>query len=152
MHIVGVVVERDLVHVGNVSVRFILGGRDLAGIAVDLTFLPCLFGEIARNDVVRLARVHEVERNRRKLLARAALYEEHAVILGDVHQFAQVGFRLLHDGGKRLVAVGNFAHAHAGAGEIQKLFLRFFQYLEGKHGRPCRKVVNSHNLAPYDKI
>ena len=149
MHVIRVVVERDFVHIGDIGIRFILGGSDFARIAVNLPFLPGFFGEVARNDVIRLARVHEVEWNRRKLLARAALYEEHAVIFGDVHQLAQVCFRLFDDGGKGLVAVGNLAHAHAGAGKIQKLSLRLFQNFEGKHGRPCRKIVNSHNLCSF---
>ena len=149
MYVVRIVVEGDRFHVGDIGVGLILGGRNAARLAEDLAFLPRFFGEVARHHIVGFARVHQVEGHRRELLARAALHEEHAVLLGDVQKPAQVRFRLFDDGGKRLVAVADLAHAHARAREIQKLFLCLFQHFEGKHGGACRKIVNSHDCTPW---
>ncbi len=144
VHIVRIVVEGDLLHVGDIRVSLVLGGGDAARFAEDLALLPRLFGEVARDHIVGFARVHQVQGHGGELLARAALHKEHAVIFGDVHQFAQVGFRLFHDGGERFIAVADLAYAHARSGKIEELFLRFFQHVEGEHGRACRKIVNSH--------
>ncbi len=144
MNVVGIVVEGDLVHVGDIGIGLVFGGGDAAGFTEDLALLPCLFGEVARDDIVRLARVHQVEGNGGELLARAALHEQDAIAVGNVHQLAQIGFRLLDDGGKRLVSVADLADAHAGARKVEQFFLRLFEHLEREHRRACRKVVNSH--------
>ena len=144
MHIVRVVVEGDLVDVRDIGIGLVLRGGDAARFTEDLAFLPCLLGEVAGDDVIGLPGVHQVERNGGKLLAGAALYEQDAIIVRNVHQFAEVGFRFLDDRGKRFVAVADLADAHAGACKVEQFFLRLFQHFQRKHRGACRKIVNSH--------
>jgi hypothetical protein len=50
--------------------------------------------------------------------------------------------------------VADFCNGHAGAVEIQKIFLNFFQYTKGQGGRSRIKVVDSvwlHIFPPFRK-
>ena len=88
MHVVRVVVEFHFVEIGDICVNFIFGrGRD-ARRAVDLAFLPRLFREVARHEVVGFAFVHQIKGYRRELLARAALYEDDAIIFGNIQKIS----------------------------------------------------------------
>ena len=145
VHVIGIVVEFDRIHVGDVCIIFILGRGDFPCLAVDLAFLPGFFGKVARHDVIGLSRVHQVEGNGCKLLARAALYKQYTVIVGNVHQLAHERLRFFHDGGERFVPVADLRDAHTGSLKIKEFFLRLFEHFEGEHGRACRKVINSHN-------
>ena len=130
MHIVGVFAEGDALHVGDVGVRLILGRCDTRGVPVNFAFLEGFLGEIARDDIVRLPLVHEVEGNGCELLARAALHEDDRIVVGDIQKLAQKRAPFVDDLFKLLVAVRDLRDGHPGARKIQKLLLRFLKHLK----------------------
>ena len=146
MHIVGVLAEGDRGDVGDIGVRLVLAGRHARRVAVDLALLPCLLGEVARHNIVRLPLVHEVEGDCCKLRARAALHKENGIVVGNVHEFTQQRLAFEDDGFKRLVAVRDLRHRHARAGKVQELALRLLQHAQGKRGGTCGKVICSHTF------
>ena len=148
MHIVGVFAEGDLLHIGDIGVRLILGGSDACGVPVNFAFLEGFLREVARDDIVRLPLVHEVEGNSRELLARAALHEDDRIVVGDIQKLAQKRAPLVDDLFELLVAVRDLRDGHPGARKIQKLLLRFLKHFEGQCGRACGKVISSHNDLP----
>ena len=144
VHIIRIFAEGDGRRIGNIRIGLVLGGGDAGRIAVDLALLPCLFGKIPRDDIVRFSAVHQIEGNCGKLRGSAALHKQHGIVFGDPHELAQQGFPFVHDRLKGLVAVGDLRNGHARSRKIQQIALCFFQNFERKRGRTCREVVSSH--------
>ncbi len=60
MYVIGIFAERDVCKVGNIGVRFIFGGSDACGVAVNLPFLKGFFREVARYEIIGFSAVHQV--------------------------------------------------------------------------------------------
>ena len=95
--VVGVFSELELVDIGDIGEVAVLARCHAARITEQLCLLESLLRPRAGNDVVGLAVQHQVHGDGRKLLGRAALQEEHLVVVGNAHQIAQVGFGLFDD-------------------------------------------------------
>ena len=140
--VVGVFGHRQVGAVGNVGERLVLAGGDGARVAVDLGFLEGLLRPRARDDVVRHAVLHEVHRHGSELLRRAALQEQHAVVVGDAHELAKVGFGRLDDVRERGRAVAHLHDRHAGARVVEHLGCGLLEHLLRQNRGTCRKVVH----------
>ena len=110
MYVIRVVTDHIGRNCGNVRKILVCRGSDQSDIAVFLRLDVCFLRELTRHNVIGFsAAVHKVERNGGKLRGRAALKKEHFIILGNVHQFAEVFFRLFDDG---FVVRRSMAHLH----------------------------------------
>jgi hypothetical protein len=67
-------------------------------------------------------------------------------ILRDVHEFAQIGFRLLGNLDERLAAVTDFHHRHAKPLPVDKFGLGLLQYFERQHGWTRAEIDNPCHL------
>ena len=150
MYIVGILAEGDGRKIGDIGVCLILGGGDARRVSVNFSFLPCLLGEVARHDIVRLPLMHQVEGNGGKLRGGAPLHEEYGVVFGDPHEFAQQRFAFAGNGLERLAAVGDLRNGHARPFKVEQIALRLAQYVKGERGRPCREIVSPHGNTSHD--
>ena len=147
--VVGVGRESGAIEIGNAREVLVLGGSDKVRGAVELRFLEGLLRPVARHDVVGDLVAHEVHRNCRELLRGAALQKEHAVVVGDGHEIADVLLGGLDDALERRRAMGHFHDRHARPVVIEHLRRRGLQDLLGKHCGTCRKVEHpTHKRAP----
>ena len=144
--IAGILIVRDGVHIRDVGEVLVLAGCHDVGLAELGGFLGGQVGEVAGDDVVRLAGGHEVQRHHGKLLSGTALEEAHLVVVGDVHHAAQGGLSVLDDGVEPLAAVAHLHHALAAVAVFQQLCLCLPEDLLGQHAGACAEVVYScHN-------
>ena len=111
MYIIGIRTERIAGGFRDHGEILLLGGRDCFGISVFESLLIRLGGELSGEDIVRLARFHEIERYGRKLRGCAALEEEHRIVVRDLHELAQIRLRLFDD---RFIGRRSMAHLHNG--------------------------------------
>jgi hypothetical protein len=130
---VGGVVQR--VVVGHVGGDFLGGVGEDVDLAYLFGFLDGFAGPCAGVDVVGgLAGAEEVEGDLRELEAGAALEEQDLVVVGRAEEFGHVGEGFGVDGVVGFATVAVFHDGHAGAVEINQLFLGDFEDFEGKRG------------------
>ena len=80
---------------------------------------------------------------------RAALQQQHLVIIPDVHQCAQVRDRLVEDIGIHLAAVGHLHHRHARVSVNHQILLRLLQHRLCQHRRTGGKIIHTlHCVSP----
>ena len=133
-----------LVLTGNGLVVVGLGAGSDVDVAVATGFLDGLLRPDAGFDVVRRAAFGEqVQGNLGKLLAGAALQEQHFIVGRDAKQIAQVLFGLFGDGGVVLAAMAHFHHRETLATPVQHFSLGALQYGFGKRGGACAEVKGS---------
>ena len=136
VEVVRVAAELRLVPVRDLRIADVLGGGNLLDVRVLLGLLDGQVGEVAGVDVVRLAGLvagQQVQRHLRELHGRAALQEEHLVVLGDAHERAQVRLGLCDDLLIHLGAVAHLHDGHAGVAVANQLLLRPLQHGQGQH-------------------
>ena len=129
--VAGILVVGDGVHIRDVGEVFVLAGGHDVGLAELGGFLGGQVGEVAGDDVVRLAGGHKVQRHHGKLLGRTALEEADLVVVGDVHHTAQRGLGLGDDGIEPLAAVAHLHHALAAVAILEQLCLSLLEHLFG---------------------
>ena len=110
----------------------------LDDVAVLLRFFVRLAGELSGDYVVGFAAYgQKVERNRRELRGRAALQKQDFVVVGNIHDLAEVRFGLFDD---CVVIRRSVAHLHDrhSRGPVANQILRsFFENGHWQHGRAC---------------
>ena len=146
--VIGIGAEREAVDVGHVGEVLVLGTGDAAGVAVELGLLEGLLRPVARHDVVGNLVLHEVHGDGRELLRGAALQEQHAVVVGDVHEVADVLLCGLDDALERGGAVRHLHHGHASALIIEHFRGGGGQHLLGEHCRTGREIVHASHAEP----
>ena len=114
--------------VGNVAVVLVLGGSGDDDLAVLLSLGNGLLGPCAGLDVDGLAVLHQIPRHSRELQRSAALNEQDLVVVGDVHQLAQVGLGLVSDLLEHLGAVAHLHDAHTAAAVVHHLVPDLLQH------------------------
>src|SRR5690348_6195983 len=103
-------------------------------VAESLRFPDRAARPLAGRDVIRLAlAVQQVHRDLRELLGRAALQEQHLVVLRYRQQLAQVGLGLGGDADELLAAMAHLHHAHAGAMPVEHLVAGTRKDFLGQH-------------------
>ena len=127
----------------------LLGRGGDADIAKALRLLDRLLRPGTGDDVIRRTPRQQVHRDLRELLRRPALQEQHLVLLGDAHQIAQVGFRLLEDGHEFLAAMAHFHDAATRAVPVQQLGLRLQQHFFRQRRRSGAEIPDPpHQASP----
>jgi hypothetical protein len=107
-----------------------LDGADALG------FLDRLLRPGAGHDVIcGAAGRQQVHRHHRELQARAALEEEHVIVLRDSRQRANIGLATLDHVVERFRAVADLEDRHADAGQREKVALRLLEHLDWQYGR-----------------
>ena len=132
--VVGVLGDVQIGAIGDVAVILILGGGSHDDLAVLLGLGNGLLGPRARLDIHGLAVLHQVPCHGGELQGRAALDEQHLVVVGDVHQLAQVGLGLVHDLLEHLGAVAHLHDAHTAAAVVHHLVADLLQHRLRHHG------------------
>ena len=146
--IVRVLADGKIGAVGDVGEGLVRGGSHSVGLTEELGLLPGFLRPLAGDDVVRHLVLHEVHGNHGKLLGRAALHEQHLVIVGNAHQGAQVSLGLVNDGLVGLGAVAHFHDGHTGSPVIQHFIGGFPENLLRQHRRAGGKIINSGHNRP----
>ena len=141
--IAGILIVRDGVHIRDVGEVLVLAGCHDVGLAELGGFLGGQVGEVAGDDVVRLAGGHEVQRHHGELLGRTALEEADLIMIGNVHHPAQGGFGVGDDGLEPLAAVAHLHHALAAVAVFEQLCLSLLEHLFGQHAGTCAEIINS---------
>src|SRR6185436_1913385 len=85
----------------------------------------------------------QVHRDLRELQRRAALQEQHLVVVRDRQELAQVLFRLRRDRHEFLAAMAHLHHAHAGAAPVEHFVAGARQDFLGQDRRPRAEIKNS---------
>ena len=146
--VVGVGGKRQTVNIGHVREVFVLGAGHAVGLAVQLRLLERLLRPVARHDVVGNLVLHEVHRDGRELLRGAALQKQHAVVVGDVHEVADVLLSRFDDALERGGAVRHLHDRHARALVIEHFRSGRGQHLLGEHCRTGREIVHTSHAEP----
>ena len=134
VHIVGVLGDVQIGAVGDIAVILILGGGGYDDLAVLLSLGNGLLGPRAGLDVHGLAVLHQVPRHSGELQGSAALDEQHLVVVGDVHQLAQIGLGLVDDLLEHLGAMAHLHDAHTAAAVVHHLVADLLQHGLRHHG------------------
>ena len=148
MNVVGIRTEGFAGGCRNLCEVVVLGGSNRLRVAVLLRFLIGLGGELTGQNVIRLAGLHQVQRNCRELRRRAALQEKYLVVVRNVHDGAEIRFRLLDDCFIRGRSVAHFHNGHACITVTNEFGCGFFQYGKREHRRTCGEIVNSVHDKP----
>ena len=143
-----ILMVRDGVHIRDVGKVFVLAGGHDVGLAELGGFFGGQVGEVAGHDVIGLARGHKVQGHHGKLLGSTALEKADLVMIRDVHDPAQGGFRLSDDGIKPLAAVAHLHHALAAVAVLEQLGLCLLQNFLGQHAGPRAEIIYSCHNAP----
>lgn len=106
-------------------------------------FLISVVGEVARDGVIRLAGAHQVHRDGRELGRRAALQEQHPIVLRDGEYAAQRGLGFLDDRVIYFRAVTHLHDGHAGTLVVQHFGGTALKHGYRKHGRACGEIVDT---------
>ena len=100
--------------------------------------------EAARQHIAALLLLRRiVHRDHGESEARAALHEEHVVVVAESHEREDVRLRLVVHLVIRLGTVRNLEDRHARVVEIEKLRLRFLEHIKRQSGRAGIEIVNA---------
>ena len=149
--IVRVLGDVEVGAVGDIAVVLVLAGGGDDDLAVLLRFADRLLGPRAGLDVDGLAVFHQVPGDRGKLQRGAALNKEHLVVVGNAHQVAEIGLRLIDDLLVHGAAVGHLHHAHAAAAVVHHLVTDLLQHGLRHHRGTGGKIIYAvifHGLRP----
>jgi hypothetical protein len=114
--------------------------------AVFLRFLDGLLRPLAGVQIVGAGfAAQQVHRHHGELARRPALQEQHLVVGGNAHHFAQVGFGFGRDAHEFLAAVAHFHHRHTTAVPVDHFGLHLLQHILGQHGRAGAEVIDRHD-------
>ena len=122
----------------------LLARRDDVDRTEHLRFLQRLRAPDAGVDVIGDAAVQEVHRQHRELHARAALNEQHRIIVGDVQKFADIRLGTGQNRLEKLAAVGEFHKSAAAVLIVGEFGLGLFHDRLRQHRRTGRKVIDLH--------
>ena len=111
--VVGILGNVQVGAVGDIAEVAVLGAGGDDDFAVLLGLGDGLLGPGTGLDIDGLAVLHQVQGNGGKLQRGAALHEQNPIVIGDVHQVAQILYGLVHDLLEDLGAVRHFHDAHA---------------------------------------
>ena len=132
--VVGILGNVQIGAVGDVGEVLVGGGGDHLHLAVLLGLGNGLLGPCAGLHVAGLAVLHQVHGHHGELQRTAALDEQHLVVVGNVHQLAQVCLGLVGDLLEHLGAVAHFHDAHAAAAVVHHLVADLLQHALRHHG------------------
>ena len=104
-------------------------------------------GPLTGDDEVGNPVLHEVHRDHRELKRCAALHEEHLIIVRDLQQITDVGFRLVNDLLVHLRSMGHLHDGHAASSVIQHLRRCFLKHLFRQDSRTGGKIINPFHFA-----
>ena len=109
------------------------------------------FAHLAVGDLAPVAgnyRIHtfkavgQIHHHHIELGAGSALQKQHFVVVGDIHQLAQVLLGVVEDAHKHIGAVAHGHHRKAGAVVVEHFALGGAQYRFGQNGRAGRKIID----------
>ena len=149
--IVGIGGNVQIGAVGNVAVVLILGGGGHDDFAVLFSLGNGLLGPGAGFDIHGLTVLHQVPGNGGELQGGAALDEQDLVVVGNVHQVAQVGLGLVDDLLEDLGAMAHLHDAHAAAAVVHHLVTDLLQNgfrHHGGAGGEVKSAVILHLMVP----
>ena len=151
MHVIRFGIDHIGCNLGDIREGLILRGSDRARLTVTSGLLVCLLCPLTRNDIIRLAASrHQVHRHHRKLCGSTALKEEHFIMIGNIHDIAQIFFCCVDN---RLIFLGTMRHLHHGLTRFaifEQLCRRRLQNLLGKHRGTCTEIVYScHKISSF---
>ena len=141
--IVGILGDVQIGAVGDIGEVLVGGGGNHLHLAILLGLGNGLLGPCAGLHIAGLAVLHQVHGHHGKLQGAAALDEQDLVVIGDVHQLAQVGLGLVGDLLEHLGAVAHFHDAHAAAAVVHHLVADLLQNRLRHHGRTCGEIEST---------
>ena len=141
VNIVCVFPDGKVAAIGQVGVVAILGTGDALNITVFLGFLESLIRPCAGDDVVSHAILHQIHGDHGKLQCCATLDEQNLIVVGDVHQLAQISFSVVVNFLEDLRAVGHFHDAHTAATVVHHFITNFFENGNGHSGGAGREII-----------
>ena len=127
----------------NMGVIFRAGGTGDVDRAVFLRLDQRVVREVAGIDVIGMAAVHQVHGDGREHGGRAALREDHLVVIRNGHDLAQIGDGLVEDIQIHFRSVAHLHHGHAGTAVTQQLLLNLLEHGQRQHGRAGREVEHT---------
>ena len=126
--VIGVLGNVQIGAVGDVGEILVGGGGDDLYLAILLGLGNRLLGPRAGLHIARLAVLHQVHGDHGELHRAAALNEQHLVVVGNVHQLTQIGFRIRRDLLEHLGAVAHLHDAHTAAAVVHHLVPDLLQH------------------------
>ena len=143
VYVVRILADGKIRAVGNVREGLVGRGCHRIGLAKEFCLLIGLFRPLTGDDIIRHLIFHEVHGNHGKLLAGAALEEQHLVAFRNAHQLPQVAFRPVDNIliGRRPVT--HLHNGHAASPVIQHFCCCLAQNRLRQHCRASRKIINS---------
>lgn len=126
----------------------VLRGCSATGVIAEFQrFLKSFARELPRDDIIRLPRPSDqVERDCRKLRGRSALQKQDFIVVGNPHQLPQIGFRAGNDRFVIRRAMRHLHNRHSALPVTDQFRCGGLQHRQGKHGRPCRKIIDPIHL------
>ena len=88
--VIGVIGDIQIAAIGYIGVVPVLAGGHYMHIAVLLGFVDGFFAPCTGLDIAGYAVLHQVHGDHSKLERSAALYEQHLVVVGNVHQVTEI--------------------------------------------------------------
>ena len=141
--VVGVLGNVQVGAVGDVGEVLVGGGGNHLHLAVLLGLGNGLLGPCAGLHIAGLAVLHQVHGHHGELQGAAALDKQDLVVIGDVHQLAQVGLGLVGDLLEHLGAVAHLHDAHAAAAVVHHLVADLLQHGLRHHSRTGGEVEST---------
>ena len=141
--VIGVVRDVQIGTVGEIGEVLIGGGGDDFDLAVPLGLGYGLFAPSAGLHIAGHAVFHQVHGDHGKLHRTAALNKEHLIVIGNVHQRPQIGFRLRQDLLEHRGAVAHLHNAHTAAVIVQHFGGDLLQNGLRHHSRSGGKIINT---------
>ena len=117
-------VEFGRIDSGDIRIIIRLGTGDDVDIGVFCRLFGRARGKIAAIYIVGAAAYREVQGHGGELTGRAALEQEHFIVIGNGHQLAQERDRFIEDFQINLGAMAHFHHTHAATAEVGHFFRR----------------------------
>ena len=101
-----------------------------------------------------LEAISQIHHRHIELRTRAALQKQHFIVIGNIHQLAQILLGMIENAHKHIRAMAHGHHRKAGAVVIKHLALRRAQHRIGQNSGACGKIVNrglGHNQKRFQK-
>src|SRR5438128_4147699 len=140
-------VGRVLAHVPvlrRIGEVLVLGARGNVHVAEALRLLDRLLRPFAGRDVIRFSlAVQQIHRHLGELQRRAALKEQHLVVLRYREQLAQILLGFGSDADELLAAMAHLHHRHAAAVPVEDLVAGAGKDFGGEHRRPRAEIENT---------
>ena len=136
-------------HIGEV---FVFARRRDVDLRVLLRFLDRLLRPFAGVDEVdHFAIAEQVHRHDRVFADRAALQEQHFVVVTDRHQLAQIGLGLVRDRNELGAAMAHLHHRHAAAVPVEHFCCGALQHFFREHRGSGAEIEDGHLIVGFVK-